>query len=153
MPRAKKKESEKQTSRKKSSSQTSAKATTRRKTNPKKYTKKFLKDMALMLKQMRKELLKDVTRSIKEESDHLRFNVGDFYDHASEERQRELALTLSNRERNKLSLIDDALKRIENGEYGFCEVTGEKIGEERLMALPFTTLSIEAQEEIERGDY
>lgn len=153
MPRAKKKESEKQTSRKKSSSQTSAKATTRRKTNPKKYTKKFLKDMALMLKQMRKELLKDVTRSIKEESDHLRFNVGDFYDHASEERQRELALTLSNRERNKLSLIDDALKRIESGEYGFCEVTGEKIGEERLMALPFTTLSIEAQEEIERGDY
>ncbi len=109
--------------------------------------------MTVMLKEMRKELLEDVTRSMKEESDHLRFNVGDFYDHASEDRQRELALTLSNRERNKLYQIDDALKRIESGEYGFCEVTGEKIGEERLKALPFTKLSIEAQEEIERGDY
>ena len=109
--------------------------------------------MTVMLKEMREELLQDVTRSVKEESDHLRFNVGDFYDHASEDRQRELALTLSNRERSKLHQIDDALKRIESGEYGFCEVTGEKIGEERLIALPFTKLSIEAQEEIERGDY
>lgn len=109
--------------------------------------------MTAMLKEMRKELLEDVNRSIKEESDHLRFNVGDFYDHASEDRQRELALTLSNRERSKLHQIGDALKRIENGEYGFCEVTGEKIGEERLVALPFTKLSVEAQEEIERGDY
>ena len=124
-----------------------------RKTNTRKYTKKFLSRMTKMLSEMRRELLKDVVRSVKEESDHLRFNVGDFYDHASEDRQRELALTLSNRERSKLQQIDDALKRIESGEYGFCEVTGEKIGEERLMAMPFTKLSVEAQEEIERENY
>lgn len=123
----------------------------KRKTNPNKYRASFLKEMQKMLLQMRKELLKDVARSMKEESDHLRFDVGDFYDHASEDRQRELALTLSNRERDKLVLIDDALKRIDEGNYGFCEVTGEKIGEERLRALPFTKLSVEAQEEIERG--
>ena len=152
MPRVKKKQPEKKPSKKSSSAATPAKARPRR-TNPKKYTKKFLNQMTVMLKEMRKELLEDVTRSMKEESDHLRFNVGDFYDHASEDRQRELALTLSNRERSKLHQIDDALKRIESGEYGFCEVTGEKIGEERLVALPFTKLSIEAQEEIERGDY
>ncbi len=115
-----------------------------------KYTKKFLVQITSMLKQMRSELLQDVAKSIKEESDHLRFNVGDFYDRASEDRQRELALTLSNRERSKLHQIDDALKRIENGEYGYCEVTGEKIGEARLFAMPFTKLSVEAQEEIER---
>ena len=109
--------------------------------------------MTKMLSEMRRELLKDVVRSVREESDHLRFNVGDFYDHASEDRQRELALTLSNRERSKLQQIDDALKRIESGEYGFCEVTGEKIGEERLMAMPFTKMSVEAQEEIERESY
>ena len=137
VPRAKKKQPEKSPLKKSSSATTRAKAGSGR-TNPKKYTKKFLNQMTVMLKKMRKELLEDVTRSMKEESDHLRFNVGDFYDHASEDRQRELALTLSNRERSKLYQIDDALKRIENGEYGFCEVTGEKIGEERLIALPFT---------------
>ena len=152
MSRGKKKQPEKKPLKKSSSAANPAKARPRR-TNPKKYTKRFLKQMTAMLKEMREELLEDVTRSMKEESDHLRFNVGDFYDHASEDRQRELALTLSNRERSKLHQIDDALKRIESGEYGFCEVTGEKIGEERLIALPFTKLSIEAQEEIERGDY
>lgn len=137
------------------SKSTKPKSTTKSKAkaDPNKYKKSFLNEMKEMLMQMRKELLKDVLRSVKEESNHLRFDVGDFYDHASEDRQRELALTLSNRERNKLVLIDAALKRIEEGTYGFCEVTGEKIGEERLRAMPFTTLSIEAQEEMERGVY
>jgi len=105
-----------------------------------------------MLSQMRKELLREVAKSMKEESNHLRFDVGDFYDHASEDMERDLALTLSNREREKLVLIDDALKRIDEGTYGFCDVTGEKIGEDRLMAMPFTKLSLEAQEEMERGE-
>lgn len=126
-------------------------ARSKKKVGPDEYDPSFLEEMKENLAQMRKELLKDVLRSVKEESDHLRFDVGDFYDHASEDRQRELALTLSNRERNKLVHIDAALKRIDEGTYGFCEVTGEKIGEERLRAMPFTTLSIEAQEEMERG--
>lgn len=118
---------------------------------PYEYEPEFLEEMKNMLQEMRKSLLRDVSRSVKEESNHLRFDVGDFYDHASEDRQRELALTLSNREREKLVLIDEALKRIDEGTYGICEVTGEKIGEERLRAMPFTRLSIEAQEEMERG--
>ena len=122
-----------------------------KKPGPNEYSKSFLKEMKDMLLKMREELLEDVTRAVKEESNHLRFDVGDFYDHASEDRQRELALTLSNRERDKLMLIEQALKRVEEGTYGICEVTGEKIGEERLRALPFTMLSVEAQEEIERG--
>ncbi len=118
---------------------------------PNEYSKAFLNEMKKMLLNMREELLEDVTRAVKEESNHLRFDVGDFYDHASEDRQRELALTLSNRERDKLMLIEQALKRVEEGTYGICEVTGEKIGEERLRVLPFTILSVEAQEEIEKG--
>ncbi len=143
------KSTKKQTPTKSINAKRSAKSN--KKVDPNKYGSPFLNEMKEMLVQMRKELLKDVIRSVKEESDHLRFDVGDFYDHASEDRQRELALTLSNRERNKLVHIDAALKRIEEGTYGFCDVTGEKIGEERLRALPFTTLSIEAQEEMERG--
>ncbi len=115
------------------------------------YSAEFLEEMKNKLLEMRKALLKDVTKSVKEESNYLRFEVGDFYDHASEDRQRELALTLSNREREKLIQIEAALKRIEEGTYGICEVTGEKIGEERLRAMPFATLSIEAQEELEKG--
>lgn len=130
------------------------KATAKKKvkeSGPYEYSKDFLKEMKQMLLKMREELLEDVTKAAKEESNHLRFDVGDFYDHASEDRQRELALTLSNRERDKLMLIEQALKRVEEGTYGICEVTGEKIGEERLRVLPFTMLSVEAQEEIERG--
>lgn len=115
------------------------------------YSSDFLEEMSQVLLQMRNELLKEVAKSVKEESDHLRFDVGDFYDHASEDKQRELALILSNREREKLTHIDQALKKIENGTYGVCEVTGDKIGEGRLRALPFATLSVEAQEEMEKG--
>ena len=144
----------KKTTAKKTTAKKKPKTTTSRKAKelgPYEYSKQFLKEMQEMLLKMREELLEDVTRSVKEESNHLRFDVGDFYDHASEDRQRELALTLSNRERDKLMLIEQALKRVEEGTYGICEVTGEKIGEERLRALPFTMLSVEAQEEIERG--
>ena len=144
----KKTTAKKTTAKKKPRTTTSGKA---KEPGPYEYSKQFLKEMKEMLLKMREELLEDVTRSVKEESDHLRFDVGDFYDHASEDRQRELALTLSNRERDKLMLIEQALKRVEEGTYGICEVTGEKIGEERLRALPFTMLSVEAQEEIERG--
>jgi len=149
-----KKTTRKTTSNKKPSTPKKAKSKSRSKKKvlgPYDYPTDFLNEMQEMLLQMRKELLEDVSRSVKEESNHLRFDVGDFYDHASEDRQRELALTLSNRERDKLLQIDQALKRIDEGTYGICEVTGEKIGEERLRALPFTTLSVEAQEEIERG--
>lgn len=145
----------KKTTSKKTSINKKPKATAKKKVkepSPYEYSRGFLKEMKQMLIKMREELLEDVTRAVKEESNHLRFDVGDFYDHASEDRQRELALTLSGRERDKLTLIGQALKRVEEGTYGICEVTGEKIGEERLRVLPFTMLSVEAQEEIERGD-
>ena len=54
------------------------------------------------------------------------------------------------RARKLISKIDDALARIENGTYGFCEETGDPIGLERLEARPVATLSIEAQERHER---
>lgn len=133
-------------------SATTKKKITKRKTviEDSPYERPFLNEMKEMLMQMRIKLLQDVSRSVRAESDHLRFDVGDFYDHASNDRERELALTLSDRERDRLFTIDDALKRIDEGTYGVCEITGEPIGEGRLRALPFTKLSVEAQEEIEK---
>ena len=107
-------------------------------------------EIRLMLLQMRKELLQDVSQSMRAESDHLKFDIGDFYDHASTDRDRELALMLADREREKLTLVDDALKRIENGTYGICESCDEEIDRERLAAMPFTKLCLSCQEDLER---
>src|SRR3989442_8377052 len=62
----------------------------------------------------------------------------DTYDLASEERNREINLILSDRDRDKLHAIEDALERIEAGSYGICEMCEEEIAPERLEALPFT---------------
>ena len=107
-----------------------------------------IKNMLLLT---RKELLKDVSESIRAESDHLKHDIGDFYDQASSDRDRELSLMLADREREKLTYVDDALKRIELGTYGICESCEEIIEKERLIAMPFTKLCLSCQEDIERG--
>jgi DnaK suppressor protein len=101
---------------------------------------KWKDEIFAMLIQMRKELLRDVSRSFKTESDPLKFDVGDFYDHASSDRDRELALMFTDRERDKLVQIDEALKSIEEGSYGICESCGDEIDKDRLKAMPFAKL-------------
>ena len=71
---------------------------------------------------------------------------GDFADIASAESTKSIELRTRDRERKLISKIDEALKRIENNTYGFCEVTGKPIGLKRLEARPIATLSIEAQQ-------
>ena len=77
-------------------------------------------------------------------------NQPDDIDRASLETDKALDLRTKDRARKLISKIDDALKRIEDGTYGYCEETGEPIGLERLEARPVATLSIEAQERHER---
>jgi len=129
-------------------------ATTKKQTK-KKSTKKskpgWQEEIKKMLLLMRKELLQDVSQSMRAESDHLKHDIGDFYDHASSDRDRELSLMLADREREKLTFVDDALKRIELGTYGICESCDEVIDKERLMAMPFTKLCLSCQEDLERG--
>ncbi len=76
----------------------------------------------------------------------------DFTDLASSESQRFVELRTRDRERKLLAKIDAALKRIEEGTYGYCEETQEPIGLKRLEARPIATLSIEAQERHERRE-
>ena len=77
-------------------------------------------------------------------------NQPDQIDRASLESDKALELRTRDRARKLISKIDEALKRIEDGSYGYCEETGEPIGIERLEARPVATLSIEAQERHER---
>ncbi|HSY86685.1 MAG TPA: RNA polymerase-binding protein DksA [Verrucomicrobiae bacterium] len=74
----------------------------------------------------------------------------DIADRASLETDRALELRTRDRERKLIAKIDDALKRIEDGTYGYCEDTAEPISLRRLEARPIATLSIEAQERHER---
>ena len=76
----------------------------------------------------------------------------DLADRATTETDRALELRTRDRERKLISKIDAALRRIEDGTYGYCEETGEPIGLKRLLARPIATLSIEAQELHERQE-
>lgn len=77
-------------------------------------------------------------------------NQPDQNDRASLEADKALELRTRDRARKLISKIDEALQRLEDGIYGYCEDTGEPIGIERLEARPIATLSIEAQERHER---
>ena len=76
----------------------------------------------------------------------------DVADRATSEADRALELRARDRQRKLISKIDEALGRIENGTYGFCEETGDPIGLKRLDARPIATLSVEAQELHERRE-
>ncbi|HMM13725.1 MAG: RNA polymerase-binding protein DksA [Parvibaculum sp.] len=76
----------------------------------------------------------------------------DLADRASTETERSLELRTRDRQRKLIAKIDAALRRIEEGTYGYCEETGEPISLKRLDARPIATLSIEAQERHERRE-
>ncbi|WP_445466112.1 RNA polymerase-binding protein DksA [Faunimonas sp. B44] len=79
-------------------------------------------------------------------------NHPDLADRASSETDRSIELRARDRQRKLIAKIDAALKRIEDGTYGYCEETGEPISLKRLDARPIATLSIEAQERHERRE-
>ena len=78
--------------------------------------------------------------------------VPDIADRASEETDRALELRTRDRQRKLVSKIDAALRRIENGEFGYCEASGEPISLKRLDARPIATMTLEAQEKHERRE-
>jgi DnaK suppressor protein len=91
---------------------------------------------------------KDTIKVMKEETR----NIPDVADRASEETDRALELRTRDRERKLIAKIDSALRRIEDGSYGYCEETGEPISLKRLDARPIATFSVEAQERHERRE-
>ena len=78
--------------------------------------------------------------------------ASDLADRASVETERSVELRTRDRERKLISKIDEALGRLEDGSYGFCEETSEPIGIHRLEARPIATLSLESQEQHERRE-
>ncbi|OWU72027.1 molecular chaperone DnaK [Roseovarius sp. 22II1-1F6A] len=97
------------------------------------------------------DLLADSRDTIEGLQDGTR-NIPDVADRASEETDRALELRTRDRQRKLVSKIDAALRRIDEGEYGYCDVTGEPISLKRLDARPIATMSLEAQERHERRE-
>lgn len=99
----------------------------------------------------KEELLEDSKETLADLANANR-NLPDIADRASEETDRALELRTRDRQRKLVSKIDSALRRIENGEFGYCEVTGEPISLKRLDARPIATMTLEAQERHERSE-
>ena len=109
------------------------------------YFKKKLLDWKLDLKRSSNEAL--YNSSLDDNS-----TSADIVDQASSYTEKNVEMRAINRQIKLISKIDAAIKRIENGTYGFCKETGDPIGLKRLMARPVATLSIAAQEKHEKEE-
>ena len=100
----------------------------------------------------RKEIVKSNNENIVLNNLDDNVSSADIVDQASSQTEKTVELRASNRRRKLINKIDHALKKIQNGTYGFCEETGEPIGLKRLIARPIATLCIEAQERHEKEE-
>ncbi len=100
----------------------------------------------LKLANWKKDLLKESSQTLKKLQKEENSSKSDLTDRATEETERTFELRTRDRERKLINKISEALKRIDDGNYGYCEETGEPIAIKRLEARPVATLSIEAQE-------
>lgn len=106
--------------------------------------KKIVEKFKKQLLEKREEILNEAGRTLSDMTDQNQ-NIPDPNDRATVESGRSFELRIRDRERKLLSKIEEALERVEEGEYGICEDCGEEIGLKRLEARPVTTLCIDCK--------
>ncbi len=110
-----------------------------------------VEEMKEILLKLKEEAFEEIGKSVKSGSDTNGDEPsGDIYDQASNERDRELLLLLGDREREKIRNIDEALARLDEGEYGICEDCEEEIPIGRLKAMPFARLCVKCKADLEK---
>jgi DnaK suppressor protein len=115
-----------------------------------KLNKKERDEFRAMLTAKKESITRKLTDTITE-SKEMESNVAqDLVDKAETSYTKEFLLSLSDGDREKLLLIDEALKRLEHGEFGVCQVCGKDIGLKRLEAIPWTPYCIDDQEKAEQ---
>lgn len=102
-----------------------------------------------LLLDMRQKLMEEISESRFSKSLIPSADIGDLVDQAGDERERELSLLLTSREKEKLLAINEALEKIDEGTYGICEECGEKIGVGRLKVMPLAKLCVTCQSKLE----
>ena len=120
--------------------------------NEKFMNSKMKKYFKLKLIDWKKSLLKESSNTLNKLQKQENTTKPDITDRATEEIERSFELRTRDRERKLITKINAALKRIEDGIYGYCEETGDPINVKRLDARPIATLSLEAQESHERKE-
>ena len=114
--------------------------------------KKMKEYFKLKLINWKNTLLKEVSNTLNDLQKEEKTAKPDITDRATDEIERSFELRTRDRERKLIAKIDEAIKRIDDGSYGYCEETGDPINIKRLEARPIATLSIEAQEAHEKKE-
>lgn len=104
------------------------------------------------LNEWKRDLIKESNETIANTLQETELQKPDLADRASAETDHALELRTRDRERKLINKINSALRRIDEGEYGYCEETGDEIGIARLIARPVATMTLEAQEMHERNE-
>jgi len=99
---------------------------------------------------MREKLLAGISESPIPEALVTQTDIGDIIDQAGDERDRELSLLLSGRDKEKLHAINEALEKLGEGTYGICEECGDKIGPGRLKVMPLAKFCVSCQSKLEK---
>ena len=122
-------------------------------TKKEKFMNTKMKDyFRLKLISWKKDLLKESSLTLNNLQKEENSSKPDITDRAAEEMERSFELRARDRERKLINKIDAALQRIDNGNYGYCEETGDPIGIKRLEARPVASLCLEAQEMHEKKE-
>ena len=103
-----------------------------------------------LLLDMREKLISEISGSRIPESLIASSEIGDLVDQAGDERDRELSLLLTDRDKEKLFAINEALEKLKEGSYGICEECGDKIGQGRLKVMPLAKYCVNCQSKIEK---
>lgn len=115
------------------------------------YPPEKLQEFEEMLLKRRIEIVQGIADQREETEGFHAERQPDDYDDAASNVDMNIHMMLNDTQKRELDQIEIALRRIKNGTYGICEVTGELISEARLRALPYTTMSVEAATRAERG--
>lgn len=112
----------------------------------------MLEFFRMRLNEWKQDLIRESSETIANTLQETDLQKPDLADRASAETDHALELRTRDRERKLINKINSAIGRIDEGEYGYCEETGDEIGVARLIARPVATLSLEAQEAHERNE-
>ncbi len=107
-------------------------------------------DVRRTLLGMREKLLTGISENPVPEALITQTDIGDVIDQAGDERDRELSLLLSGRDKEKLMAINEALEKLREGTYGICEECGEKIGPGRIKVMPLAKYCVSCQAKLEK---
>ena len=111
-----------------------------------------MEEIKQKLQEEKKQILMELQTQRAFNQDDFRKDVGDEVDSSVNEQARELSLLMRDRNRDRLEAIEEAIQRMQTGDYGFCEECGDPIPKRRLIAMPLARMCVNCQQDQERAD-